>query len=169
MISIRIAREDEAGILATIGFRAWYNAMASIGITQTLLDNAKSAFENFTRSSWLAITVAERDGIIAGWAAREDFDDKISDFWIVPDRQRQGIGTVLLAELEKEIIAQGFTSARMESHAQNEQAVAFFRHHGYGVSWLTVTYSPKLDRDVQSIGLRKQLVEEPNYTYGSGF
>ncbi|WP_313617864.1 GNAT family N-acetyltransferase [Agrobacterium sp.] len=169
MISIRNAREDEAAELAALGLRAWEMAMAPIGVTKALSDNARSAFENFTLSSWLSITVAEFDGEIVGWAAREHFDDKISDFWIEPEYQRKGVGSALLADVEREIIAQGFTSVRVESHAQNDQAIAFFRKHGYSVNWLTVTYAPKLDRDVQSIGLSKQLVEEPKDTYGPEF
>lgn len=169
MISIRNAREDEAAKLAALGLRAWEMAMAPIGVTKALSDNARSAFENFTLSSWLSITVAEFDGEIVGWAAREHFDDKISDFWIEPEYQRKGVGSALLADVEREIIGQGFTSVRVESHAQNDQAIAFFQKHGYSVNWLTVTYAPKLDRDVQSIGLSKQLVEEPKDTYGPGF
>ncbi|MGG2477864.1 GNAT family N-acetyltransferase, partial [Rhizobium sp. BR5] len=44
----------------------------------------------------------------------------------------------------------GFETIRLETHAQNEPAVAFFRHHGYSVRWLSVSYAPKLDREVQS-------------------
>jgi ribosomal-protein-alanine N-acetyltransferase len=169
LISIRNAREDEAAFLAAIGLRAWENAVEAIGMTQTLRDNARSAFENFALSSWLSIVVADVDGALAGWAAREDFDDKITDFWIDPPYQRKGVGSVLLAEIERQIIEKGFNTALLESHAHNEQAVGFFQHHGYGVNWLSITYSPKLDRDVQSIGLRKQLVEEARDTYGPDF
>lgn len=169
MISIRPAREDEAALLATIGLRAWENATAAIGVTEALRDNASSAFQNFTRSSWLSINVAELDGAVAGWSAREHFDEAISDFWVDPAYQRQGVGTALLEDLERQVIKQGFELIKLESHAQNSQAVAFFQKHGYGVNWLSITYSPKLDRDVQSVGLHKQLVEENLGTYGPGF
>ena len=169
MVSIRNAREEEVATLAALGLRAWEMAMAPIGVTKALSENARSAFENFTQSSWLSITVAELDGEIVGWAAREHFDAKISDIRSEPEYQRKGVGAALLGDVEREIIEQGFTSVRVESHAQNDQAIAFFQKHGYSVNWLTVTYAPKLDRDVQSIGLSKQLVEEPKDTYGPGF
>ena len=62
MIVIRNAHEQEAEVLAAIGLRAWRQATAALGITPTLYDNAASAFSNFTRSTWLAIRVAEFGG-----------------------------------------------------------------------------------------------------------
>ena len=169
MISIRPAREDEAAFLAVIGLRAWENATSTIGVTDALRENASNAFQNFTRSSWLSINVAELDGVIAGWSAREHFDEAISDFWVDPAYQRQGVGAALLEDLERQVVNQGFEMIKLESHAQNSQAVAFFQKHGYGVNWLSITYSPKLDRDVQSVGLQKQLVEDSVGTYGPDF
>ncbi|MBO9654160.1 N-acetyltransferase [Agrobacterium sp. SOY23] len=169
MIVIRNAHEQEAEVLAAIGLRAWRQATAALGITPTLYDNAASAFSNFTRSSWLAIRVAEFGGAVAGWAAREHFNETISDFWIDPDFQRRRIGTLLLADMERLIRERGFDAILLETHAQNEPAVAFFRHHDYSIRWLSVSYAPKLDRDVQSVGLQKQLVEAESGLYGTEF
>ncbi|KXG86520.1 GNAT family N-acetyltransferase [Agrobacterium bohemicum] len=169
MIFIRPAREGDATLLAAIGLRAWANATSAIGVTEELRDNARAAFGNFTHSSWLAITVAEADGTIVGWAAREHFDETITDFWIDPVYQRQGVGTALLVDIERQIVARGYAAGRLESHAQNDQAVSFFRKHGYSVSWFSMKYSEKLDRDVQSMGLRKQLVDIEIGGYGFGF
>jgi ribosomal-protein-alanine N-acetyltransferase len=169
LISIHPAREGDAAILTAIGLRAWENATSAIGVTEELRDNARHAFGNFAQSSWQSITVAALDGAIVGWAARENFDNQISDFWIDPSYQRRGIGTVLLQDIERQIIGRGFETGKLESHAQNDQAVSFFRKHGYGVSWLSLKYSAKLDRDVQSIGLQKQLVETVRDSYGFGF
>lgn len=169
LIVIRNAHEQEAEVLAAIGLRAWRQATAALGITPTLYDNAASAFSNFTRSSWLAIRVAEFGGSVAGWAAREHFDETISDFWIDPDFQRRRVGSRLLGDVERLIEDRGFETIRLETHAQNEPAVAFFRHHGYSVRWLSVSYAPKLDREVQSVGLQKQLAEVESGLYGPAF
>ncbi|MGF9562200.1 GNAT family N-acetyltransferase [Neorhizobium sp. JUb45] len=169
MISIRNARDDETAILREIGVRAWEQAVAPIGATAEMHANAEIAFENFTRSSWLTITVAELDGAVAGWAAREGLDETVTDFWVDPAYQRQGVGTALLEEVEQEILRQGFVVARLETHARNTDAVGFFEKNGYAVNWLSVAYSPKIDQDVQSVGLSKQLaIEEPS-TYGPSF
>jgi ribosomal-protein-alanine N-acetyltransferase len=169
MVTIHNAREEDAEVLAEIGFRAWEKAMISIGETTDMQDSARSAFENFARSSWLTITTVEQHGTIAGWAAREKLDELISDFWIDPQFQGQGLGRALLAEIEAEIVHQGFDVARVETHARNDEAVGFFEKHGYAVNWLTIAYSPKIDRDVQSVGLQKRLVAERQDTYGPNF
>ena len=112
-------------------------------------DNAREAFLQFLAANWLTVTVAGAGGIIAGWAAREKMDEEITDLWVDPAMQRRGIGTaLLLAALEDEMRRSGFETADLQTHARNAPALAFFRKHGYAVNWLSVTYSPKLDRDV---------------------
>jgi ribosomal-protein-alanine N-acetyltransferase len=169
MLTIRNAREDEAEFLADIGLRAWERAVAPIGGSEEMRENAREAFSQFARSSWLTITVVEWNGVLAGWAAREALDEKISDFWIDPPHQRQGLGTALLQEVEKGIVHQGLTFAKLETHARNTDAVDFFEKNGYHVNWFSVAYSPKLDEDVQSVGLSKQLVLEEKAGYGQEF
>ena len=169
MATIRNAREDEVDTLAEIGFRAWEKAMTSIGEMTDMRASARAAFQNFTRSSWITITVVEQGGATVGWAAREKLDELVSDFWIDPAFQGQGLGRSLLSEVEQEIVRQGFEIARVETHAQNSEAVGFFEKNGYSINWLSVAYSPKIDRDVQSVGLSKQLVAEEPETYGPSF
>lgn len=156
MITVRSARQDEAAVLAEIGLKAWESAMSTIEDSSVLRDAAEAAFLSFTSQHWLTISVIEEDGIIAGWAARERLDETVTDFWIDPLWQSRGLGTALLASLEADIRHQGFDTARLETHARNE-AIAFFEKHGYTIHWLTVSYSPKLDRDVETVGLSKRL------------
>jgi ribosomal-protein-alanine N-acetyltransferase len=169
MATIRNAREDEADILADIGFRAWEKATTSIGEMTNMRESAWEAFRNFTRSEWLTITIVEQNGVLAGWAAREKLDELISDFWIDPQYQKQGLGRELLAEVEAEIVRQGFEEARVETHAQNLEAIGFFEKFGYSINWLSIAYAPKIDRDVQSVGLRKLLAADEPATYGPRF
>ncbi len=82
---------------------------------------------------------------------------------------RQGLGGKLLSAVEEQVLAAGFYSIRLESHASNEWALSFFRKHGYNVSWLSMKYARKLDREVQTIGLRKELKEFDTTTYGPSF
>lgn len=156
-------------ILAEIGFRSWEKAMTSIGEMTDMRSSARTAFQNFTRSSWLTITVVEQGGNLAGWAAREKLDELISDFWIDPSFKGQGLGRALLVEIEAEIVHQGFEVARVETHARNAEAIGFFEKQGYSINWLSTSYSPKIDHDVQSVGLSKRLVVEAPDTYGPSF
>lgn len=166
MINIRSARQDEAALLAELGLRAWESALNGVdNATATLRASAEAAFYSFTANHWLTISVAEQDGTLAGWAARERLDETITDFWIDPPFQRRGLGTALLASLEADILHQGFDTARLETHARNA-AIAFFEKHGYVIHWLTVSYSPKLDRDVETVGLSKRLDSEDDGLYG---
>lgn len=169
MVTIRKARQDDAEYLTGIGLRAWRKAMTSVGEAAEMAANARDAFARFTREGWITITVVERSGVIAGWAAREDLDEAISDFWIDPDYEGQGLGSALLSAVEEELRAQGFSVARLQTHAMNGDALNFFEKKGYSVNWLTVSYNPKLDRDVQSVGLSKSLSDAPPAGYGQEF
>ena len=168
MIHTRNAHEGEADLLSEIGLRAWQRAMAAMGESDALLDAARSAFVYFTQSSWLTITVAELNGQIAGWAARERLDETISDFWIDPAYTRRGLGSALLQRIEKDIAEQGFEKAAMQTHSGNTEAISFFQKHGYAIHWLSVAYNPKLDRDVPSVGLSKDFEPEGDGSYGPG-
>ncbi len=169
MIHIRNAHEGETEVLTSIGLRAWQKAMAPIGETDALLDGARSAFAHFVENSWLTITVIEQNGAVAGWAAREALDENISDFWIDPGYLRQGLGSALLMQIEKDIVEQGLEKSALQTHAGNVEAISFFKAHGYAIHWLSIAYSPKLDHDVPSVGLSKQLVDTGDGAYGSGF
>lgn len=169
MVTIRKARQDDAELLTGIGLRAWRKAMMTVGEAAEMAANARDAFARFTEDGWITITVVEKSGVVAGWAAREDLDETISDFWIDPDFEGQGLGSALLAAVEDELRAQGFSLARLQTHAMNGDALKFFEKKGYAVNWLTVSYNPKLDRDVQSVGLSKSLSEASGAGYGQEF
>ncbi len=169
MMTIRSARQDEAAILADVGLRAWEKAMIPVGETKAMVENARTAFWNFVSSEWLTITVIEQNGDVAGWAARENLDEDITDFWIDPVFQGQGLGTALLEAVEKEIRHLGFEKATLETHAMNREGLHFFEKHGYSVHWLTIAYNPKLDRDIQTVGLTKAFVAPEPVGYGQEF
>ncbi|MDQ0453975.1 GNAT family N-acetyltransferase [Rhizobium paknamense] len=168
MAAIRGAHPDELGILAEIGFRAWERAMIPVGESRAMVENARIAFKNFTRSSPITITVVENHGRPMGWAAREMLDERISDFWIDPDHLRKGYGSVLLSAVEDAIRHAGYEETRLETHARNREAVQFFKSHGFGIQWLSVVYNPKLDRDMETVGMAKRLVQDERLTYGPG-
>lgn len=168
MITIRNALEEDVRALVEIGVRAWEQAVVGVAEIQVRRDYARDAFQQFLASHWLRVNVAEFDGALAGWASCEKLDDEITDLWVDPSQQKQGLGSALLAAIEMEIVAAGFEAARLQTHARNMAAVSFFQKHGYSVHWLSVDYSPRLDRDVESIGLRRQLVAEEPIGYGPG-
>ncbi len=168
MITVRNALAEDVPALIDIGVRAWEQAVTGVADLQVRRDHARNAFQQFLAAHWLRASVAEFGGVLAGWASREALDDEITDLWIDPPQQRKGLGSALLAAMENEIVAAGLEAARLQTHARNTAAVGFFQKHGYSVSWLSVDYSPRLDRNVESIGLRRQLVADEPIGYGPG-
>jgi ribosomal-protein-alanine N-acetyltransferase len=157
MAAIRSAKEDDADELAAIGIRAWESAVLGWISIDLLRGNTERAFVDFTRQRYLTIDVTEKNGQLTGWAARENFDNHISDLWVDPIWQGQGFGLALLEKLEEEIRAQGYDTVTLETHAQNVKAINFLKSHGYSINWMTAIWSPKLDRDVDTIGMIKHL------------
>lgn len=168
MITVRNAREADVPVLVEIGVRAWEQAVVGVADLQVRRDHARNAFQQFLTSRWLRVTVAEFDAQLAGWAAREGLDDEITDLWVEPSQQKKGLGSALLAAMEAEVVAAGFEATRLQTHARNVAAVGFFQKQGYAVNWLSVDYSQRLDRNIESVGLRRQLVEDEPVAYGPG-
>ncbi|CAN7261614.1 MULTISPECIES: GNAT family N-acetyltransferase [Ensifer] len=163
---IRHAREDEVGALTAVGLRAWEGAIVGLADVGRMRRLAENAFGDFLANHWLSVSLIEVDGRPRGWAARENFDEMISDLWIEPEAQRRGLGGRLLADIELRISNDGFDAAKTKTHAKNTAAIGFFRKHGYGVTWLSTSYAPKLDRDVEYIGLGKPLAVTDLGLYG---
>lgn len=159
MMIVRLARENEVPALAAIGLDAWEKAVSGVADAQAMRRIAELSFLSFLRSNWFSVSVVETGRTLTGWAAREDNDGTISDLWIEPAMQRSGLGSALLADLEHRILAGGFEAAAIKTHAQNAPAIGFFRKHGYAISSLSTAYAPKLDRDVESVGMTKMLGE----------
>lgn len=168
MITIRYATADDVPALVAIGLRAWEQAATGVADLEALRENARIAFLRFLSVNWITVSLAESGGHVAGWAARERMDEEITDLWVEPSAQRQGVGTALLAALEHEMRRAGHEAAGLQTHARNAPALAFFGKHGYSINWLSVAYSPRLDRDVESVGMRRQFVEDQGSGYGPG-
>ena len=50
---------------------------------------------------------------------------------VVESHRRTGVGTALLAEIEKHFEYHGVHSVLLETAVDNERAIAFWKHHGY--------------------------------------
>lgn len=168
MITVRNALEEDRPVLVEIGVRAWEQAVTGVADLQARRDHARHAFQQFLVGYWSRVTVAELGGNLAGWASREALDDEITDLWVDPAQQRRGVGSALLSAMEAEIVAADLEAARLQTHARNGAAIGFFQKQGYSVSWLSVDYSTRLDRNVESVGLRRQLVADEPIGYGPG-
>jgi len=157
-LTIRNARAGDVRKIARIGFEAWLDEVSRwADNTNILASQAEAAYRDFAEHSWHVILVGELDGRMAGWGARENSDHMISDLWVAPACQGQGVGSALLEALEQAIREAGHGFATLETHANNTRAIDLYKRHGYGVIALSVRYSRHLDRDVEKVDMEKTL------------
>tara|TARA_A100000171_G_C2110542_1_gene134776 strand:- start:897 stop:1325 length:429 start_codon:yes stop_codon:yes gene_type:complete len=116
------------------------------------------SFQLFCITASDAITVAEHDGDLVGWGAREPMSDYISDLWVTPAHQRNGIGRALLAAVEQDIFRAGHDVAVLETHAENGGAIRFYAREGYGIVWRGIKFSRMLGQRIEKVRMEKQLV-----------
>lgn len=153
---IRAARSIEITTLAALGVLAWEQALENSGEnTQNFIEGAQATYFHFCSNNWPIIIVIEIDGEALGWGAIDPNKNNITDLWVLPDFQRQGLGGLLLAELEKQVTSREFGTIELETHAKNSNAIAFFKKHGFVVSSFKSSYVAKIDKTVDTIEMRK--------------
>lgn len=158
-IVVRRARPGEGKVLGAIGFAAWEAsefAMHDAGRVDraALLDD----FEKLGTEQPETILVAELRGRLAGWGAREDRNQYISDLWVAPAFQGRGVGTALLAALEAEIAGLSLSQAELETMAGNTRAIGFYERHGYVVAWRGQKFSSSLGYAIDKVRMNKSLI-----------
>jgi [ribosomal protein S18]-alanine N-acetyltransferase len=157
-IVVRKARPDEGRALGAIGFAAW--AASQFAINDAGRTDRKALlndFEKFGTEQPEMILVAETKGSLAGWGAREDRNHQISDLWVAPKFQGQGVGTLLLDALEAEIAALGLGTAEVETLATNTRAIQFYEQRGFVVVWRGEKFSSSLGYAIDKVRMNKSL------------
>jgi len=88
--------------------------------------------------------VAEADGRIVGFYISSHKDGKgyIITIDVLVEYRRRGIGRLLLAELERRLVAQGVRTVGLDTATDNETAIAFWLKHGYRKRGLKKGYYP---------------------------
>ena len=156
---LRQARPAEAGRLGDLGFAAWEASefgRADAGRTdrQALL----AEFRAFGERSAAQTLVAEENGELLGWGAREDGNAQISDLWVGPAHQGRGVGGALLEALERQIVAAGYAIAELETLASNVRAIQFYEQHGFMIAWRGEKFSSSLGYAIDKVGMNKSLI-----------
>jgi [ribosomal protein S18]-alanine N-acetyltransferase len=77
--------------------------------------------------------VAEDGGKIAGFliADREGAESHIVTIDVAPEHRRHGIGTQMIEEIERRLVALGVGEINLETAVNNEAGTAFWMRHGY--------------------------------------
>jgi ribosomal-protein-alanine N-acetyltransferase len=50
---------------------------------------------------------------------------------VAPERRRLGVGTLMLEEIERRLLAFGVSEINLETATDNEAGTAFWQRHGY--------------------------------------
>ena len=91
----------------------------------------RSELDGVPRTRWYV--VAEEAGDLVGYAglfhSGETAD--VQTLAVVPDRQRQGVGTALLEGLVAEARRRGVSELLLDVREDNVAAQAFYAHHGF--------------------------------------
>ena len=159
---VRTARPSEAVLLGELGYASWERspiALADAGRTDR--PRLRSLFIDFCQNTADRILVAERDGVPAGWGARENADHEISDLWIGPAHQGTGCGTALLEALEAAIRNAGFDRAQLDVLEENRPAFAFYQRCGYTLVEQGERFSVSLGYRTKFRRLAKPLEAKP--------
>jgi ribosomal protein S18 acetylase RimI-like enzyme len=100
--------------------------------------------------------LAESGGKIAGFivTAHERGIGYVVTIDVLPAYRQQSIGTMLLAEAERRLVAGGVRTIELETATDNASAIAFWRKHSYRNRGMVKNYYPN-GRDAFS--MRKKL------------
>ncbi|WP_309645327.1 GNAT family N-acetyltransferase [Phenylobacterium sp.] len=104
-------------------------------------------------ADWMSAQVACVGARVVGVGLSEG--DVVSDLWVEPTTQGMGAGTALLTELEGEIAARGFTTARLRCLEPNMKSRAFYAARG----WIEVRVYPHETIPLNTVDMTKALGE----------
>jgi GNAT superfamily N-acetyltransferase len=78
--------------------------------------------------------VARIDGVPVGCGGFRRFDDEVAEvkrMYVAPEARRRGVATALLADLEARARTLGYRSIRLETGANQPEAMALYQRAGY--------------------------------------
>jgi GNAT superfamily N-acetyltransferase len=99
-------------------------------------------------SAWVACS---SEGVVGVGLTEKD---AVSDLWVHPSAQGLGAGSALLTELENEIVARGFSTARLRCLEPNLKSRGFYASRG----WKEVRVYPHESIPLNTVDLAKSLV-----------
>lgn len=157
-MQLRQAITADLAIIARIGADAWASHIFSYETEKP--DQRRRAELAFLRSvqDYLDyILVAEQGGVVCGWGARDTNLNYISDIWVDPARQGQGIGTLLVDALLAQIVLLGFQTAEIGTHARNLPAIRLYEKCGFRIIRRYEEWSDSLGRVVEKVKMQADL------------
>lgn len=144
--------EADIAAIAAVGSCAWASNIFSFEPELPgMRTHVEKAFHEFAEGSWRTVLVAEVDNGIVGWGARDEDNDYISDLWVEPAMQGQGVGSTLLRTLKTAIEEAGYSKARISTHARNVGAVRLYQREGFVIVEQGPEWSTSLERMIDKV------------------
>jgi len=124
---------------------------------------SKTTLHYFLTISSADCIVAVDGARIAGFVLTEENPPlaHIITLDVAETHRRQGVGTALLAESERNLSLRGVRSILLETAIDNEAAVAFWKRHGYRIEAVLKRYYL---RRLDAYEMRKRLLGPPPVT-----
>ena len=155
--TIRPARADDVRRIAGIGYAAWRRGIGDLVPPEAGRRIGPETFAEFARDARGEILVADVDGRVVGFAATEHGDNQITDLWVSPDAEGQGIGTALMAATEARIGLRGYDAVEIDVMTANRRALGLYEYLGYRAIRESHAYDPHLQIELHKTRLRKRL------------
>ncbi|WP_193335997.1 GNAT family N-acetyltransferase [Devosia beringensis] len=133
-ITIRKAENADARRLAVIAYSAWEQGIYPLLTPRPGLREAERyRLTQVVAETLNRIIVAEVDGIVVGWCSRAARRAYIPYLFVMPELQRNGLGSMLLRRMESMLELAGAERVHLETPADNVPAVRFYEKQGYRI------------------------------------
>ncbi len=105
---------------------------------------SKREFRNYLRFPGAECVIAEQNGKVAGFCltAHQQARGYIITIDVLEKFRRRGVGTALLAEVERKLAAHGVEEIGLETATDNDSGIAFWQRHGYRTRGVWKGYYP---------------------------
>lgn len=130
-LAIRQASKSDASTLASIGYAAWDRGIGHGLPKATRQQVTAQHFETFANAQPSNILLAETEDGPVGYIAAADGENTVTDLWVHADHEGQGIGSLLLKDLEILLKHRGFETAFLEIMTSDTRLLGLSRNRGY--------------------------------------
>ena len=128
-VAIRPAGFHDAATVAAIWHRGWQQGHQGNVPDELARVRTEASFGARARERVTATTVAEVDGLVAGFIMVAG--DEVEQVYVDEAHRGTEVGAVLLAEAERQVLAGGHDTAWLAVVAGNRPARRFYAKHGW--------------------------------------
>ncbi len=148
---------SEANALASAAFAAWEKGVGPLVSVAARARMCELDFADFIRENPDQILAAFVDGVAVGYVATEHGDNYISDLWVDPAHEGNGIGSALLDAMVAVVGSRGFDTVTIEVLTDNTRALDLYGRLGYMISWQGMRPDGHLQEPINKTGMFKSL------------